>query len=75
MSRMDDLFDEALDKVQGLLDHLRSDPSTCGCDVDRDSDPTSDADIDAVVLFAGVDAENVATHAQAWRELGGTNAP
>lgn len=75
MSRMDDLLDEAIDKVQGLLEHLRSDPEMCGCDVDRHDSPTPDADIDAVVLFAGVAAKDVAAHAEAWRELGRTNAP
>jgi hypothetical protein len=75
MSRFEEMLDEAVDKVQGLLEHLRSEPGACGCDVDRHQSPTADADIDAVVLFAGVKAKDVAAHASAWRQLGRTNAP
>lgn len=44
-----------------------------GCDLDFREDPTSDEDIDGVVLFAGInpeDAEAVEDKAEAWRRLG-----
>lgn len=51
------------DTEQGELD---------GCDLDFREQPTSDADIDGVVLFAGIDPEDadaVDDHAESWRRL------
>lgn len=40
-----------------------------GCDVDMAENPTSDDDLDLVVLFAGVDPADVERHAAELREL------
>jgi hypothetical protein len=72
--RFERLLAETTDAVHGLLDHLRADPQLCGCDVDRHVDPTTDDQLEVVVLFAGVPADEVATHAAALRALGGDRA-
>lgn len=44
-----------------------------GCDLDFRENPTSDTDIDGLVLFAGIDPEDadmVSEKAEAWRALG-----
>ena len=50
-----------------------------GCDLDFTENPTPDADIDGIVLFAGIDpedAEAVQDKADAWRRLSeATDAP
>lgn len=43
-----------------------------GCDLDFRENPTSDADIAGIVLFAGIDPEDadaVSDKAEAWRRL------
>lgn len=40
-----------------------------GCEVDLAADPTSDDDLDFVVLFAGVPADQVEAHAAKLREV------
>lgn len=72
--RFERLLAETSDAVHGLLDHLRADPQRCGCDVDRHADPTTDDQLDGVVLFAGVPADEVDAHAAALRALGGDRA-
>ena len=72
--RFERLLADTTDVVHGLLDHLRSDPQLCGCDVDRHADATDDADLEGVALFAGVPADEVDAHAAALRALGGDRA-
>jgi len=45
------------------------DDSHDGCEVDFTHDPTADDDIDGVVLFAGVPADEVDAHRQALIEV------
>lgn len=49
--------------------HGPDDDTLDGCDVDTTEDPTPDEDIDGVVLFAGVPADQVEAHAAALREV------
>ena len=72
--RFERLLAETTDAVHGLLDHLRSDPQLCGCDLDRHADAVSDAELEGVVLFAGVPADEVPAHAAALRALGAHHA-
>lgn len=65
MDRIEALVSQAQQLVDGLTRHGEPD----GCGLDFTDAPTSDDDIDGVVLFAGVDEGDVADLADAWRIL------
>lgn len=60
--------------MSGEHEHVEDDDFLEGCDIDFSEDPTSDDDLDAVVLFADVDPSDTAAieaRKAEWQELFG----
>jgi hypothetical protein len=69
MDRIEAIVAQAQARAHELVEHLAHQGDPDGCELDFTDDPTADEDLDAVVLFAGVDPGDVPDLADAWRIL------
>jgi signal transduction histidine kinase len=75
LERWQEMLDDAVDRMHELLSGLGTgelDEEEDGCALDFTVDPTSDEDLVALVLFAGMDLEDraaVAARANEWLAL------
>lgn len=69
MDRIEAIVAQAQQRAHELVDHLAGHGEPDGCDLDFTKDATADEDVDALVLFAGVDPADVDDHAAALRAM------